>query len=919
MENGKPAQRGELSGKWHGNRRKRGQGRKLRLEPLESRLLLDGVTYSVTSFKDSGAGSLRDAIEQANASAGADTISFAKGGTIKLLSALPAITDDLAITAAKKVTIDGAGKSSIFSVTGEGTDATFAGLTLTRGFSEEGGAAFLIDAADGVVEISRTAMTKMISSGQDVRGGAISILHGNVTLKDSSISASAATSAEGTAYGGAIFSADTLTVSGSKITKNTATAPNARGGAIFSDIEATLTIRSKSVVDSNTARGIDGARGVNGAKGANGAKGEPGEDGESGGPGEDGTDGGNAGSAIAGGIFHDGVVFTLVESSVSGNLALGGNGGSGGNGGTGGAGGAGGPGYGSGEERTPPGDRGEGGPGGMGGNGGDGGFASAGGIYSGAGSVVTITSSIISKNQANPGKAGLAGKGGAAGAGSGGDAGENGQAGTTGGDPDYPVRGGGILNHGALTITGSQITKNTLSGFVAEGGGIFSDLSLSVATSVIDANKVTGLNGLKGDNGVKGVNGAKGGRGENGEPGEPGTDGADGADGGSVLGGGIFNLGTLELFKSSVSGNILLGGKGGDGGAGGAGGKGGAAGAAVSYDGETYRGEAGYGGDGGSGGNGGSGGAALGGGIYSGPDATTTIRGDATGACLISGNVATAGLAGKGGAGGKGGSGYGGGGISGENGVSGDHKDGSESPVNAQGGGILSRGGLTIEYATISKNAVTGFSAQGGGIAAEGNTTISDSTITLNKVLAVGVGANGSNGAKGMDGARGEPGEDGEDGDDGDDGGDGGQGGSALGGGIFTAGDLTLTRSIISGNTLKAGNGGNGGNGGAGGDGGAGGRAFSDYGTRYPAGKAGYAGSGGDGGNGGAGGNALGAGIYTAEDATTIETSNTIQGNSAIAGLGGKGGKGGAIGKGRKGDALKGVNGDPGAPGDKDA
>src|SRR4051794_22853704 len=75
------------------------------LESLEPRQLLS--PFVVSSFQDSGPGTLRDAIAQANASAGADTISLPKTGTIKLQSALPAITDDLTITAARPVTIDG--------------------------------------------------------------------------------------------------------------------------------------------------------------------------------------------------------------------------------------------------------------------------------------------------------------------------------------------------------------------------------------------------------------------------------------------------------------------------------------------------------------------------------------------------------------------------------------------------------------------------------------------------------------------------------------------------------------------------------------------------------------------------------------------------------------------------------------------
>ncbi|MBI1761073.1 MAG: hypothetical protein HYR56_06510 [Acidobacteria bacterium] len=56
--------------------------------------------FTVTNTNDSGAGSLRDAINQANATAGADTINFAIGSdlqTINLLSALPTLSETVTI------------------------------------------------------------------------------------------------------------------------------------------------------------------------------------------------------------------------------------------------------------------------------------------------------------------------------------------------------------------------------------------------------------------------------------------------------------------------------------------------------------------------------------------------------------------------------------------------------------------------------------------------------------------------------------------------------------------------------------------------------------------------------------------------------------------------------------------------------
>ena len=67
------------------------------IDMLESRTMLS--TFTVTNTQDSGTGSLRDAIAQANAHSGADKIAFASAvtGTILLTSGPLTITDDVKI------------------------------------------------------------------------------------------------------------------------------------------------------------------------------------------------------------------------------------------------------------------------------------------------------------------------------------------------------------------------------------------------------------------------------------------------------------------------------------------------------------------------------------------------------------------------------------------------------------------------------------------------------------------------------------------------------------------------------------------------------------------------------------------------------------------------------------------------------
>src|SRR5262245_2047543 len=61
--------------------------------------------FVVTTLADSGDSSLRQAIEMANTTSDADTITFGVSGTIVLISELPAIADEL--------TIDGTAQSIV--------------------------------------------------------------------------------------------------------------------------------------------------------------------------------------------------------------------------------------------------------------------------------------------------------------------------------------------------------------------------------------------------------------------------------------------------------------------------------------------------------------------------------------------------------------------------------------------------------------------------------------------------------------------------------------------------------------------------------------------------------------------------------------------------------------------------------------
>lgn len=116
------------------------------IEPLEARIA--PATFVVTNPADTGAGSLRAAIESANNAAGADTITFSGSGTIALLSALPAITGPL--------TIDGTsvpGFSGTPAIVLDGTSAGsgVSGLVINSGGVTVKSMAIMSFAADGIL------------------------------------------------------------------------------------------------------------------------------------------------------------------------------------------------------------------------------------------------------------------------------------------------------------------------------------------------------------------------------------------------------------------------------------------------------------------------------------------------------------------------------------------------------------------------------------------------------------------------------------------------------------------------------------------------------------------------------------------------------------------------------------------------
>ncbi|MBP6999933.1 choice-of-anchor Q domain-containing protein [Amaricoccus sp.] len=211
------------------------------------------ATFIVTTSDDSGAGSLREAVLAANASAGADEIRFDEtvfdGGAedlIRLTSGQIEITDELAIVGGPAgVTITGDAAGDDVTLAGGITDLKASGTSAlddnTRIFH-----------ATGALTIEGLTLTGGVSQGENEHGGAVAGTQ--VTVRSSTLSGNstlALSSLRSEPGGGAIFAKE-VTFENSTATSN-GTFTN-RGGAIL----ATSVIVDNSTLSDNVTRSGSG-------------------------------------------------------------------------------------------------------------------------------------------------------------------------------------------------------------------------------------------------------------------------------------------------------------------------------------------------------------------------------------------------------------------------------------------------------------------------------------------------------------------------------------------------------------------------------------------------------------------------------------------------------------------------------------
>jgi len=170
--------------------------------------------FEVTSADDSGPGSLRQAILDANALDGPHSITFASdlvGETISLASDLPTIEEDLSLQGSE-VTLSGAGEHACLRF--NSVDLEIDGLTIQECYSSYGAAIY---GAGGSLTITNATLT---NNSATYDGGAIEMFNGDsLWIEDSVISNNSSEEGGG---GVAVTDVFSTTIIGSTISENSA-------------------------------------------------------------------------------------------------------------------------------------------------------------------------------------------------------------------------------------------------------------------------------------------------------------------------------------------------------------------------------------------------------------------------------------------------------------------------------------------------------------------------------------------------------------------------------------------------------------------------------------------------------------------------------------------------------------------------
>ncbi len=224
------------------------------------------ATFSVTNLDDSGAGSLRQAILDANNAAGDDTIVFQAGlGGILLTSGRFTITGNLTLNGpGMGLTLNGNNAARIFTVN-SGVTATLSALKLQNGGIANDGTLTLNNSTiqssiwarrpgaaisnSGTLTVNNCTLSGN-STTNDWGGGIYNSDSGRITVNNSTLSGNSAQS------GGGISNLGALTVNNCTLSGNSAT--GAGGGIQIVGSSATVTVTNTTLSGNSAQNGGGG-------------------------------------------------------------------------------------------------------------------------------------------------------------------------------------------------------------------------------------------------------------------------------------------------------------------------------------------------------------------------------------------------------------------------------------------------------------------------------------------------------------------------------------------------------------------------------------------------------------------------------------------------------------------------------------
>ena len=238
---------------------------------LEDRQLLSTFTVTDTSDNPSDTGSLRHAIDQANANNQANTINFGPlfntPQTITLTGTELELSDTGGLQTitgpAAGVTVSADGASRVFQVD-SGVTANFSGLSITGGSTESSGGGVLVNGGmAALTDCKITGNSAGVGSQVGADGAGLANQGGNVTLTDCTVSGNSAEESNGGGGGGvATLTNGTTTLIDSTISDNSSAVFSANGVGLLELGADSFTTLTDCTISGNTASGGGGGGGV---------------------------------------------------------------------------------------------------------------------------------------------------------------------------------------------------------------------------------------------------------------------------------------------------------------------------------------------------------------------------------------------------------------------------------------------------------------------------------------------------------------------------------------------------------------------------------------------------------------------------------------------------------------------------------